>query len=56
VFMHPQLDGPGHVGLVVGPGQMIHAPRTGDVVRYASYAARSDVVGFTRPALSGEKR
>ncbi|WP_055483411.1 C40 family peptidase [Sphaerimonospora mesophila] len=56
VFMRPGPGGPGHVGVVVAPGQMIHAPRTGDVVRYASYSARSDVVGFTRPALSWEKR
>ncbi|GAA1311693.1 hydrolase Nlp/P60 [Planotetraspora silvatica] len=56
VFMHPHSSGPGHVGLVVEPGQMIHAPRTGDVVRYASYSARSDVVGFTRPASYLEKR
>ncbi|MEZ0071648.1 NlpC/P60 family protein [Planotetraspora sp. GP83] len=56
VFMHPGVGGPGHVGVVVSPGQMIHAPRTGDVVRYASYSTRSDVVGFTRPALSWEKR
>lgn len=26
---------PGHVALYVGDGQVIHAPRTGDVVRYA---------------------
>jgi cell wall-associated NlpC family hydrolase len=56
VFMHPGVGGPGHVGIVVAPGQMIHAPRTGDIVRYASYSARSDVVGFTRPAITLEKR
>ncbi len=54
--MHPGAGGPGHVGIVVAPGQMIHAPHTGDVVRYASYSARSDVVGFTRPASLMEKR
>lgn len=26
---------PNHIGIYVGNGQMIHAPRTGDVVRYA---------------------
>ncbi len=26
---------PGHVGLYVGGGRVIHAPRTGDVVKYA---------------------
>jgi cell wall-associated NlpC family hydrolase len=56
VFMRPEPSGPGHVGIVVEPGQMIHAPRTGDVVRHASYAARSDVVGFTRPALPSEEK
>ncbi|MCT9934521.1 NlpC/P60 family protein [Planotetraspora sp. A-T 1434] len=56
VFMRSGAGGPGHVGIVVAPGEMIHAPRTGDVVRYASYSARSDVAGFTRPALSWEKR
>jgi hypothetical protein len=28
---------------------MIHAPQTGDVVRYASVFARSDVFGASRP-------
>ncbi|WP_405393410.1 NlpC/P60 family protein [Microbispora hainanensis] len=56
VFMHPGVGGPEHVGIVVAPGQMIHAPRTGDVVRYASYSARPDVVGFTRPASFMEKK
>ncbi|MDR1412658.1 MAG: C40 family peptidase [Actinomycetes bacterium] len=37
-----------HVGLYVGGGQMIHAPRTGDVVRYAP-AFRGDFVGACRP-------
>lgn len=39
VFTHP-----GHVGIYVGNGQMIHAPQTGDVVKvgpvYSFYAAR----------------
>jgi cell wall-associated NlpC family hydrolase len=33
VFFHRNLS---HVGIYVGNGQMIHAPETGDVVRYAS--------------------
>ncbi|MDR1775802.1 MAG: C40 family peptidase [Actinomycetes bacterium] len=37
-----------HVGLYVGGGQMIHAPHSGDVVRYAP-AFRSDFVGACRP-------
>jgi cell wall-associated NlpC family hydrolase len=37
-----------HVGMVVGGGQMIEAPHTGAVVRYASYF-RPDLVGAARP-------
>ncbi|MFF0284394.1 NlpC/P60 family protein, partial [Rhodococcus aetherivorans] len=28
-----QSDGPGHVGIYIGGGQMVHAPTFGDVVR-----------------------
>lgn len=37
-----------HVGIYVGGGMMIHAPHTGDVVRYASIG-RGDYVGARRP-------
>lgn len=37
-----------HVGIYVGDGQMINAPQTGDVVKYASIY-RSDYIGATRP-------
>ena len=37
-----------HVGIYVGNGQMIEAPHTGAVVRYASIF-RSDMVGAGRP-------
>ena len=37
-----------HVGIVVGGGEMIEAPFTGAVVRYASYFRR-DLVGIGRP-------
>ena len=37
-----------HVGMYVGGGMMIHAPHTGDVVKYAS-AFRGDYVGACRP-------
>jgi peptidoglycan DL-endopeptidase CwlO len=39
---------PGHVGLVIGQGQMIEAYATGFPVRIASYVGRNPV-GFTRP-------
>lgn len=38
----------GHVGMYVGGGQYLHAPRTGDVVRVASLSSRSDFCGATR--------
>lgn len=37
-----------HVGMYVGGGQMIHAPQTGDVVKYSSIY-RSDFAGAARP-------
>ncbi len=37
-----------HAGLYVGGGQMVHAPRRGDVVRVASIYRR-DLVGAVRP-------
>lgn len=36
---------PGHVGLYVGNGQMIHAPKPGDVVRYGSIDTRNFLFG-----------
>ena len=39
---------PGHVGLVIGNGQMIEAYATGFPIRVASYTNR-DPIGFTRP-------
>lgn len=35
---------PGHVGLYVGGGQMIHAPHTGSVVKYASVPDNMKIV------------
>lgn len=35
---------PGHVGLYVGNGQMIHAPHTGSVVKYASVPSNMIIV------------
>ncbi len=44
VFFH----GYGHVGMYIGNGQYIHAPRTGDVVRIADLGRRSDFCGAVR--------
>lgn len=38
-----------HVGMYIGDGNFIHAPRTGDVVKITSLASRSDYVGAVRP-------
>lgn len=38
-----------HVGMYVGNGQFIHAPRTGDVVKISNLASRSDYAGACRP-------
>ncbi|MFC9973855.1 NlpC/P60 family protein [Spirillospora sp. NPDC127200] len=43
---------PGHVGLVIAPGRMVEAPRTGLKVRVASITGRSDLVGYARPGLA----
>ncbi len=45
VFFH----GYGHVGMYVGDGTYIHAPRTGDVVRLANLGSRKDFCGACRP-------
>ncbi|GAA3787245.1 hypothetical protein GCM10022226_01850 [Sphaerisporangium flaviroseum] len=37
-----------HVGIYIGGGQMVHAPKTGDVVRVASIR-RPHMVGVVRP-------
>lgn len=42
------MTAPGHVGIVIGGGQMIEAYATGFPVRVASYS-RPDLVGFSQP-------
>jgi cell wall-associated NlpC family hydrolase len=49
VLFHPQADGPGHVGIYVGDGKMLHAPHTGDVVRISSIQGRAGYLGAVRP-------
>lgn len=39
---------PGHVGMYIGNGQYIQAPKTGDVVKISDLSARSDYVGARR--------
>lgn len=39
---------PGHVGMYVGNGEYLHAPKTGDVVKVSSLSDRSDYVGARR--------
>ncbi len=53
VFFEPRADGPGHVGIYIGEGQLIEAPHTGDVVKLAPLAELSAALGFvgaTRPS------
>jgi len=53
VFFEPHADGPGHVGIYIGEGQLIEAPHTGDVVKLAPLANLSAGLGFvgaTRPS------
>ncbi|MGH3153369.1 MAG: C40 family peptidase [Streptosporangiaceae bacterium] len=45
------VTSPGHVGLVIGHGEMIEAFATGFPIRVASYTNR-DPIGFTRPWAS----
>jgi cell wall-associated NlpC family hydrolase len=42
------MTSPGHVGIVIGGGQMIEAHGTGVPIREANYS-RPDLVGFTQP-------
>jgi cell wall-associated NlpC family hydrolase len=39
---------PGHIGLYIGDGKMIHAPQTGEYVEVS--ALHGNTVGFARPA------
>ena len=41
---HPENDGKSdHVGIFVGNGQIIHAPRTGEQVKYGQLSGRKIV-------------
>ena len=50
VFFFPSPGGPGHVGIYVGDGELIHAPHPDTVVQYASlYGSDMPIVGAARP-------
>jgi cell wall-associated NlpC family hydrolase len=42
------FSGLGHMGIYVGEGRFVHAPRTGEVVRVEALASRDDYVGAVR--------
>lgn len=42
-------DNPGHVGLYIGDGKVLHAPRKGDVVKIVTVDRYLTVTGVTRP-------
>ena len=41
-------NGVGHVGIYIGNGQYIHAPKSGDVVKISNLNSRNDYVGARR--------
>ncbi|MCL9760366.1 bifunctional lytic transglycosylase/C40 family peptidase [Frankia sp. AiPa1] len=43
-------DNPGHVGIYLGNRQVLHAPKTGDVVKIVTLDHFEKVTGVTRPA------
>ena len=48
VFFHPGGRGPEHVGMYIGNGKFIEAPRTGLTVRISNLSSRSDYMGARR--------
>jgi cell wall-associated NlpC family hydrolase len=42
------FNGLGHVGIAIGGGRYVHAPRSGEVVEVASLAERDDYLGAVR--------
>ena len=49
LFWHPKADGPGHVGIYIGGGKMLHAPHTGDVVHVTDIRGKAGYLGAVRP-------
>lgn len=49
VFFYPGPSGPNHVSIYIGDGEIIHAPRPGEKVQYASlYGSDMPIVGAAR--------
>jgi len=48
VFFHDDGSGPGHVGMYIGGGNIIHAPHTGDVVKIVPLSYMSGYCGARR--------
>ena len=46
VFFEPKADGPGHVAIYAGNGQIVEAPHTGAVVRVGSLAGAAASLGY----------
>jgi cell wall-associated NlpC family hydrolase len=51
VFFGGGSDGPGHVGLYVGGGTMVHAPKTGDVVKKTRFLSSDYYMSRYRGAV-----
>ncbi|MFH9590693.1 NlpC/P60 family protein [Streptomyces luteogriseus] len=55
VFYGSSASGIHHVGIYVGGGYMIDAPRPGTEVRFSPLDSMSDLYGFARPVSSTQK-
>ena len=51
IYFGTEANSPSHVGMYVGNGQMIHAPHTGDVIKYANITS-----GYYYNNFMGAKR
>jgi cell wall-associated NlpC family hydrolase len=54
MFFRASSRGPEHVGMYVGNGQFLHAPRTGDVIKLGKISDRSDLVGVRRYGIGAK--
>ena len=51
IYFGTEANSPSHVGMYVGNGEMIHAPHTGDVIKYANITS-----GYYYNNFMGAKR